>query len=100
MRIAPMAGVAGYFQVPHREDTGARKICIDLPHQHNHLARDVLARIDVRLQRSSTTVAVAAVHVERVAEFAHERICAVYMRVRRQQLETDSGPLLRGWLAQ
>ena len=68
---------------------------IDLPDQHNHLARNILPRIQVPLLRLSAAVTIVAVHPERVAELAHEGVRTVNMRLHRQQLQTDAGDL--GW---
>src|SRR5437773_2393273 len=86
VRVAAVACPAGYRLIAHGEDASAGKIRIDLPHQHDHLARDILPRVDVYFLRPSPAVTVVAVHVERVAELAHQRVRTVYVRVRRQQL--------------
>src|SRR5216117_341110 len=86
VRIAAVACPAGYRLIPHGEDARAGKIRIDLAHQHDHLARDILPRVDVYFLRPPPAVTVVAVHAERIAELAHQRVRTVYVRVRRQQL--------------
>src|SRR5689334_613625 len=100
MGVAAVAGPARYFLLAYREDSRARKVGIDLPDQHDHLTGDVLTRVQVKFLRLSPTVAIIAVHIERVPKLAHEGIGAVDVRVRRQQLETDPGPLLRRRISQ
>jgi len=49
MRVAAMAGVAGDFLGSNREHASAREIRVDLARQQDHLAGNVLARVDVEL---------------------------------------------------
>ena len=53
MRIAAMACPTGDFQVARGKDARAGKFGIDLPHQHNHLAGDVLPRVDIGLLKTT-----------------------------------------------
>lgn len=86
MRLTAVACVAGYLLFPYRVDAGAGEMRIDLAHQQDHFACDVLARVDIHFLGPATAVAVVAVHIERVAEFTHQRIRAVYPRIHGQQL--------------
>src|SRR5262245_48469071 len=52
MCVATVAGITGHHLRPDRKDARAREVRIDLPHQQNHLARVVLARVDVVLLRT------------------------------------------------
>lgn len=49
VRVAAMACLAADFLVAHGKNARVSKFGIDLPYQHNHLASDVLPRVDIGL---------------------------------------------------
>ena len=86
MRVATMACPAGDLLLTDREDPCAGKLRVDLPDEHDHFARDVFPRIEIPFLGFSTAMAIVAIHVERVAKLAHERVRTVHVRLWRQQL--------------
>lgn len=96
VRITAVASVAGNLLLTHGKNAGTWKLLVDLPHEQDHLARDVFARVRVRLLGPPAAMAICAVHVERVAKFTHERFRAMNARLHRHDFQTDAGPLRRG----
>src|SRR5262245_20761698 len=91
-----MAGIAGHDLRSRREDARTREVRVDLTDQHDHLAREVLSRVDVGLVRPAAAMTIGAMHVQRVAEFTHERIRTVHGSAWRKNPQTD-GRCLREW---
>ena len=81
-----MARPAGDLLLADRKNACAGKLRIDLPHQHDHLPRNIFSWVKIVLLRLSTAMAVVAVHAQGVTELAHQRIRAVDVCFHRQQL--------------
>ena len=84
MRIAAVAGPASDLLLAYREDARVWKLRIDLAYKQDHFACDIFPGIEVPFLGLAAAVAVVAVHAERVAELAHQRICTMDVCVRRQ----------------
>jgi len=84
MCIAAMARPAGDLLVANRKNSCTGKLRIDLPHQHDHLARNILTRIEVPFLRLSTAMTIVTVHAQRVTELAHKGVRTVHVGVGRQ----------------
>src|ERR1041385_8627585 len=89
VRVAAVARVAGHDLRSRGEDTRVREVRVDLTHHHDHLARDVLARVDVDLLTLVAAMTVGTIHVKRIAEVTHERIVAVDWSAGRKKLQID-----------
>src|SRR4029434_2076999 len=92
MCVTAVAGITSHHLWPDRKHARARKVRVDLTDQQNHLAREVVARVDIVLLRA-TTMAIGAIHTECVAEFTHDGIGTVHLSVRRENLQADTGSL-------
>src|SRR5262245_25754482 len=90
MRLAAMARPAGDLLLTNRENSCTRELRIDLPHQQDHLARNILTRIEVPFLRLSAAMTIVTVNAQRVTELTHQGIRTVHVGVGRQQLQTDS----------
>src|SRR5262249_2071309 len=85
MRLAAMARPAGNLLLASRKNTCTGKLRIDLPHQQDHLARNILTRIQVPFLWLSAAMTIVTVNAQCVTELAHQRICTVHVGVGRQQ---------------
>src|SRR5262245_3004612 len=95
MRLAAMARPAGDLLLANRKNTCSGKLRIDLPHQQDHLARNILTRIEIPFLRLSAAMTIVTVNAQCVTELAHQGIRTVHVGIRRQQLQTDSRRLRR-----